>query len=87
MNIEKKCWPVYFDDVLQGKKRFELRLGDTKYQVGDVLTLREWDPIISKYTGRVINKKITGILKTKDLDFWSQKEIEKHGFQILSLED
>lgn len=34
----------YFDDVLTGKKNFEVRINDRDYRVGDELILWEWDP-------------------------------------------
>ncbi|PIZ58546.1 hypothetical protein COY23_00435 [bacterium (Candidatus Torokbacteria) CG_4_10_14_0_2_um_filter_35_8] len=84
MKIEKKIWPEYFQEVLNGNKNFELRLADFECNPGDVLVLREWDPKEKKYTGREIEKEITYVLKTKDLRFWPKKEIEKYGFQIIS---
>jgi len=86
MRIEKKIWPEYFQAVLEGKKRFELRLADFKCNPGDVLVLKEWDPDKKSYTGRVLEKKITYVLKTNDLRFWPDEDIEKYGLQILSLE-
>ena len=50
--------------------------------------LREWDPKIKKYTGRVLEKKVTFVLKSKDvLKFWSEEEIAKHGFQVIAFKD
>ena len=70
-----------------GKKKFELRLGDFKVKPGDSLVLREWDPKSKKYTGRKITKKVSIVLKTKGLKFWTQKEINKYGYQIIQLKD
>ena len=81
--IEKKVWPKYFEAILGGDKTFEVRLADFECNEGDVLLLREWDPEKKDYTGRTIEKKITYIIKTKDLSFWSKKEVEKYGFQII----
>lgn len=41
---ELKTLPKYFEAVLEGKKRFELRKNDRGFQVGDYLWLREWTP-------------------------------------------
>lgn len=47
-----KTWPDFFDAMLSGKKRFEIRKNDRDFQVGDRLLLREWIPSGEFYTGR-----------------------------------
>lgn len=50
-----KIQPPYFDDVISGKKGFEIRLNDREYQEGDYLALNEWQQTSSvggHYTGR-----------------------------------
>jgi hypothetical protein len=86
MRIEKKVWAEYFNDILSGIKNFELRLNDSEYNIGDILVLKEWNPETKKFTGRLIEKKITYILKTKDLNFWSKDEIEKYGYLVFGLQ-
>ena len=82
--IEKKTLPEYFEKVKNGEKTFEVRLADFKCSHGDVLVLKEWDPKIKKYTGRVVKKKIGFVIKTKDLEkFWNKSEIKKYGFQVI----
>ncbi len=84
MKIEKKVWPKFFQKILDGNKTFELRLAGFECKPGDVLVLREWDPGTKKYTGRVIEKKVTYVIKTKDVKFWSKEDVEKYGFQIIA---
>lgn len=84
MKIEKKIWPEYFEDILKGNKKFELRLADFACNLGDILIIKEWDPKKKEYTKRVIEKEVTYILKTKDINFWPQEEIDKYGLQIIS---
>lgn len=86
MKIEKKVWPRYFQKILDGVKKYELRLADWDCNPGDVLVLREWDPETKKYTGRELEKQITHVLKTKEAKFWSDEEVAKYGFQIISFE-
>ncbi len=87
MKIEKKVWPEYFEAIVSGKKKYELRLADWKCKEGDTLVLREWNPRIKEYTGRRVEKRVTYVAKFKLDDlFWSKEEIEKHGIQIISLE-
>lgn len=39
-----KCWPEFFDAIVDGRKTFEVRKNDRGYQTGDTLLLRKWDP-------------------------------------------
>ena len=84
MRIEKKVWPKYFQLILEGKKTYELRLADWTCEMGDILILKEWNPETKEYTGRIIEKQVTYIGKTKNIKFWSEEEINKYGFQIIS---
>ena len=47
---ELKTWPIVYQDLIDGKKRFEYRINDRDFQVGDRLLLKEW--LAGKYTGR-----------------------------------
>ena len=85
--IRKKCLPVFFQAVLDGKKKFELRLNDFDIQEGDVLVLNEWDGEKREYTGRSIQKNVTFVGKFRiDTLFWPEEEIKEKGLQIISLE-
>ncbi len=86
MRINKKVWPEYFQRILDGVKKYELRLADWKCDKGDILVLREWDPKSKEYSGRTLEKKVTMVIKTKELEFWSSEEIDKYGYQIISFE-
>lgn len=71
MKHELKTWPGPFDAILEGKKRYEIRVNDRAYAVGDSLHLREWEPCAclvddlhpgcggGRYTGRTINVVVT----------------------------
>lgn len=56
---ELKTWPIYFDPIASGAKRFELRREDRGFKVGDVLKLREYRPATEAYTGRTLWAKVT----------------------------
>ena len=84
MKIEKKVWPEYFEKILSGEKTFELRLADFECNPGDTLILREWNPTTKQYTGRVLEKKVTYVSKTKNQKFWPQEDVEKYGFQVIA---
>ena len=84
MRIEKKVWPEYFQKIIEGKKTYELRLADWECNPGDILVLKEWDPETKEFTGRTIEKEVTYVGKTKNVNFFSKEDIEKYGFQIIS---
>lgn len=65
-------WPGPFEAVLDGTKRFEYRLDDRGFELGDELVLREWDPsrFVSSgvgggggLTGRQLKCRVTYILR------------------------
>ena len=84
MRIEKKIWPESFQKIIGGKKTYDLRLADFACNPGDILVLREWDPKKKEYTGRMIEKEVTYVGKTKNQKYWPKEDVEKHGFQIIS---
>lgn len=59
---ELKIYPQYFVAVLERRKTFEVRKNDRPFAVGDVVCLREYDPLFDKYTGRIWYGDITYIL-------------------------
>lgn len=90
MKIEKKVWPEYFQQILDNKKTFEVRLNDFEINEGDILLLKEWDPNAKDYTGRELEKKVgyVGKWKIDDLTkFWPREDIDEKGLQIISLRD
>lgn len=88
--IIKKVLPEYFQDILDGKKKYELRLNDFEIEVGDTLVLEEYtsaDPETRKPTGRVLEKKVSYLRKFKLQDlWWSEEDIKEKGIQIISFE-
>ena len=70
-----KCWPAFFQAIIDGTKTFEIRLNDRGYQDGDVLELSEYDPIRGEFTGRQIEKRVTFITD------WEQKP----GYIVMAL--
>lgn len=56
-----KTWPAPFELVALGAKRHEVRRFDRAFLVGDVLLLREWNPLSGDYTGRRCVAEVTCI--------------------------
>lgn len=63
-----KCYPEYFEAVIQKdvlkRKTVEIRFEDRDYNVGDILKLKEWFPIINEYSGREAHVRITHCLRS-----------------------
>ena len=60
---ELKTWPEYYKAIISGRKNFEVRKADRLFEVGDLLVLKEFDPEKNAFTGNLITKEITYILK------------------------
>ena len=88
--IVKKVLSDYFQDILDGKKKYELRLNDFNIEPGDTLVLKEYtsaDRKTRQATGRVLEKKVTYLRKFKLQDlWWSEADIKEKGIQIISFE-
>jgi hypothetical protein len=54
-----KTWPDYFESILTGAKKFEIRPNDRDYKVDDILRLREYSPGSDEYTGREKTVRVT----------------------------
>ena len=83
--IRKKAYQPYFDEVASGNKTFDVRVTDFDCQPGDILILEEIDSETRKPTGREIRKQVGYVLRTKDVTFYDPKDIEKYGYQVISL--
>lgn len=55
-----KVVPPYFDDVVSGRKKFEVRKNDRDFRVNDYLVLREY--IEDKYTGNNVGAFVKYVL-------------------------
>ena len=74
---ELKSWPKFFEAVLTGAKKSEVRRNDRGFALGDALVLREWDPKTGDYTGRSVRRIVCHL---SELD-----EIGIPGFVLLCL--
>ena len=57
----------FFDDVLTGRKTFELRRTDRDFHVGDLLLLRDYDAIHETFSGRTVTRRVSYVMP---LGFW-----------------
>lgn len=84
--IHKKTWPDYFQMILEGKKKFDIRLADFDVKEGDTIVFEEFEPKNNTYTGRTLTVKVTLIVRIKDLPYWSDREKAEKGFQVIQFE-
>jgi len=84
--IKKKTWPKYFQEILENKTKFEIRLADFDIKEGDILVLEEYNPETKEYTGRIIKKKVNFISKFNPAECHSLEDIKKYGFWCIGIE-
>lgn len=75
--VAKKIDTEWFELILSGKKKFELRLADFEFREGDILRLEEWVDADGErqFTGRFIEKVATYVRKP-DLRDWLERQPE-----------
>ena len=83
--IEKKTWPEFFEKVSKGEKNADIRLADFELKNGDILILKEWDPLRQRYTGRSISKIVKNVTKVNLSAFWDIKRIKNNGVYLIEL--
>ncbi len=57
MHHELKIWPQYYCRVADGSKTFEVRKNDRGFQPGDIVTLKEFDPVADTFVGNHNNPR------------------------------
>lgn len=92
--IEKKTWIPLFDQILKGIKTFDIRLGDSNIDEGDIIIFKEFDQNKEEYTGREVIKKVVYKVTLKgnkfgkeELQFWSEAKIREEGLIIFSIKE
>jgi hypothetical protein len=55
---ELKTWPEPYAAILDDRKRFEIRLNDRGFAVGDVLVLKEYEPGDLGRYGRLTDREL-----------------------------
>lgn len=83
--IHKKTVASLFGEVVSGNKSFDVRLADWQCQPGDILILDEIDDVTKVPTGRSVRRRVGYILNTQETSFYSKRDIEKYGLQVISL--
>lgn len=85
-DYEVKSWPWFFQPMIDGVKRHDMRdKRDRPYKVGDRMLLREFDPRGVGYTGRTAVARITYITDNVTPCAMSSGALDNN-FAILSVE-
>jgi hypothetical protein len=77
---ELKCWPDFYEALVNDFKTFEVRKNDRDFQVDDTLHLREWNPANRAYTGREL---LAVVLYVMDL---ADPFLIARGYVVMSVE-
>ena len=92
MNItqhELKTVPPFFEQVLSGAKRCEIRYNDRDFKAGDLLQLKEWIPSAQRYTGRWVTAYVThltdGKLLAQDVRIGDDRMPIGRGWVVMSI--
>lgn len=64
---ELKTWPPYFDAIDSGVKTFDVRYDDRGFRVGDRLRFREWRQAEQTYTGWVVERSVSYVLRDAEI--------------------
>jgi Domain of unknown function (DUF3850) len=64
--IHLKTWPQFYEEIITGRKSFEVRKNDRGFACGDILVLQEWEPPTKfsqgGYTGRQTSRRVDYLL-------------------------
>lgn len=64
---ELKIEQTYFDATKRGDHKVQIRKNDRDFTIGDMLYLREWQPLIGAYTDRSMSAFITFVAHDSNL--------------------
>ena len=72
-----KVWPEYFEEIIAGRKTFEVRKADRPFDAGDLLALNEYSNELGTYTGRYCLVHVDYM--------WSDTRYVREGYVIMSI--
>lgn len=87
---EMKIQPAYYDAIINGKKRVEIRLNDEKrktIKIGDVITFRRADKLEESFDAIVIDllyySTFKDIIDDLDIELIANREADKEDLKAL----
>lgn len=66
LHHDAKLEPTAFNAVVNGERRVECLQTEGNFKLDDLVTLREFTPATSQFTGRTFTAKIQGVEKASD---------------------
>lgn len=67
----------HFEDLIWGRRTYEVRFADRPYREGDLLALNEYNPDLDTYTGRSCLVQVTNL--------WDDPKYVREGYVIMSV--
>lgn len=81
-----KSWTLFFSDILSGDRVSDIRCTeDRRFLRGDLMELREWDPVKNLYTGRFAVVEITYVQTNKSNPCAISREALADNYAVLSI--
>lgn len=81
-----KSWSMFFKDIVAGTRTADIREHtDRRFKVGDVLLLREFDPVKFVYTGREQSVEVTYIQVNKSNPCAISEQALHPDYSVLSI--
>ena len=87
--VEKQLWPQAFQSILEGATSHEFRSENGEIAAGDVLRLRELDPVHGDYTGRELQRRARQVCRFRPGESKnpvSTEEIAQPAIQLVEFE-
>lgn len=82
-----KSWSMFFRDIVTGDRKSDIRSTiDRRYKVGDLMLLREFDPVKFEYTGNSAIVEITYIQQNKSNPCAISRDALRDDYAVLSIE-
>lgn len=80
-----KSWGMFYQDIKTGERTSDIRKNDRRYAVGDVMNLKEYDPVTATYTGDSQKVKITYLQCNKSNPCAISREALSDDYVVLSI--
>lgn len=80
-----KSWPRFFEAIVNGEKKHDIRSKDRDFKIGDTVVLHEFDPFTGQFSGRKVECRISYIT-SNDTPCALSSVVLDRDYCVLSLE-